>query len=38
LLRAPDHASSGLEIAVGDVKQAMPLDDEFTGLFHLFVE
>jgi hypothetical protein len=38
LLRAPDHAASGLEIAVGHVKQAMAFDDEFAGMLDLLVE
>jgi len=38
LLRAPDYTASGLEIAVGDVKQAVALDDKLAGMFDLLVE
>jgi hypothetical protein len=37
-LGAPHHASSGLEIAIGDMKQAMPFDHEFAGMLQLLVE
>jgi hypothetical protein len=38
LLGAPDDVASGLEIAVGDIKQALSLDDEFTGVLQLLLE
>jgi len=37
-LGAPHHVSSGLEIAIGDMKQAMPFDHEFAGMFQLLIK